>query len=586
MQGGLTAWLRGVPAPWENPVQIATILLALVVILQPKVRDRLASWISRARQPSRSDARKTAVVIGVVVFLYLTATAYWQGREWSPTGHDVHQELLQARFLSTGRLWTAAHPMADFFETFYVFTKPVYASLYFPGTALLYVPWAWFGIPAWLIAAVVGATAAAMVYRVIGQFLDGAAGIVAALLVPMIQMFRFNTMEPLSHTAVLMLGLLTTWTWLCWRRSSRGPAMTAVVAAAMSWALITRPLDALCYILPIGVAMLLDLRGQSVRWIRLLGAGALGAAPLLALQLALNVGVTGSLLKTPAALYAEREWPGLNWTGFTTVEPNAKPASSHPQKQDLYVDMIRPAIAKHRPDNVVKTWVPYRMGLIARATLPNSLLIIPFMAGVLGIWAKRWWVLSNRRWVLFLTLPLFVAAYAINPFLLPWYPITVVPAVLMMVMAGFRLAERLWPRAAASVSVLSVILPLGLAMGTLPELNTNVKDGPGRSAPVSLLNWVYNELPEKVQRPALVLFSYKSGVDNVHEEPVYNIDVVNIDDAPIIKAHDLGPARNSEIIRYYAERQPNRRVYLCNRTTRTLTDLGPAGTLIDTTKGK
>src|SRR5262249_24871183 len=240
-----------------------------------------------------------------------------------------------------------------FFETFYVFTKPVYASMYFPGTALLYLPWAWFGIPAWLIAAVVGATASALMYRVIGQPLDGAAGIVAALLVPMIQMFRLNTMEPLSHTAMLMLGLVTTWAWLCWRRTSRGPVPTAVVAAAVGWALITRPLDALCYVLPIRVAMLLALRGHSVAWIRILGPGARGAAPLLALQCVLNVGVAGSLLKTPVTLYAEREWPGLNWTGFTTVQPNAEPASSLPEKRDLYADMILPAIAAHRPDNLL-----------------------------------------------------------------------------------------------------------------------------------------------------------------------------------------------------------------------------------------
>jgi hypothetical protein len=193
-------------------------------------------------------------------------------------------------------------------------------------------------------------------------------------------------------------------------------------------------------------------------------------------------------------------------------------------------------------------------------------------------------VLSDRRWVVFLTLPLFVLVYAINPFLLPWYPLTVVPAVLLMVMASFRLAERLWPRVAASVSVLSVILPLGLAMGTLPELNTRVRDQ--RSHTESLMHWVYNDLPGKVQQPALVLFTYKSGVDTPHEEPVYNLDVVNIDDAPIIKAHDLGSARDTEIIRYYAERQPNRRVYLCDLATRRLTDLGAAGTLIATMKGK
>ena len=419
-------------------------------------------------------------------------------------------------------------------------------------------------------------------YRVIGELLDGAAGIVAALLVPTIQRFRLHTVEPLSHPAMLMLGLLMMWTWLCWRRTSRGLAMTAVVAAAMSWGVITRPIDALSYALPIGFAMLLDLRGQSVHWFRVLGAGALGAAPLLALQGVHNVGVADSLFKTPVALYAEREWAGFNPMGFATLQPNASPASSLPQKHDVYNETFRPVAAAHHPDNLLKpTWVISRLGLIAGATLPNSLLVIPFMAGVLSMWAKRCWVLSNQRWVLFLTLPLFFIAYAISPFFLPWYPLAVIPAVLMMVMASFRVAERLWPRARASVSVLSVILPLGLAMGSLPEFNSQVRD----AGPAGLMEWVYNELPRKVQQPALVLFSYQSGVDSAHEEPVYNIDVVNIDDAPIIKAHDLGTARNTEIIRYYAERQPNRRVYLCDRTTRTLTDLGPAGTLIAPTKG-
>jgi hypothetical protein len=366
------------------------ILLAIVAILLPKVRERLAGWIALARQPSVSEARKTAVVIGIVVFLYVSATVYWQGRELVPHSADVHMYLLQSRFLSTGRLWTAAHPMADFFETYYVFTKPVYAPMYFPGTSLLYLPWAWLGIPAWLIAAGVCGTAAALLYRVIGQLLDGSAGIVAALLLPTIRQFRLNAVEPLSHPAMLMVGLLTMWAWLCWRRTSRGPAMAAVVGAAMGWALITRPLDALFYVLPIGVAMLLDLRGQPVRWVRVIGAGALGAAPLLALQGVLNVGVTGSLLKTPVALYAEREWSGFKYFGFTAVEPNSQPASSLPQKHDLYNDMIRPAIAAHRPENLLKvSWFKQRLGVIATATLPNSLLLIPFLAGLLAMGAKR-----------------------------------------------------------------------------------------------------------------------------------------------------------------------------------------------------
>jgi len=58
-----------------------------------------------------------------------------------------------------------------------------------------------------------------------------------------------------------------------------------------------------------------------------------------------------------------------------------------------------------------------------------------------------------------------------------------------------------------------------------------------------------------------VLFRFVKGDDH-HQEPVYNVDVAWPDDAPIIHAHDLGEARNQEIFRYYAERQPDRRFFL------------------------
>jgi hypothetical protein len=46
------------------------------------------------------------------------------------------------------------------------------------------------------------------------------------------------------------------------------------------------------------------------------------------------------------------------------------------------------------------------------------------------------------------------------------------------------------------------------------------------------------------------------------------------DDARIIRAHDLGPERNRELFRYYAQRQPQRTVYRFDRMTATLTRLG------------
>ena len=61
---------------------------------------------------------------------------------------------------------------------------------------------------------------------------------------------------------------------------------------------------------------------------------------------------------------------------------------------------------------------------------------------------------------------------------------------------------------------------------------------------------------------------------NVHEEPVYNIEAAEIDDNRIVRAQDLGASENAKLVRYYAQREPDRRVYLFDRSTKKLTELG------------
>jgi hypothetical protein len=70
----------------------------------------------------------------------------------------------------------------------------------------------------------------------------------------------------------------------------------------------------------------------------------------------------------------------------------------------------------------------------------------------------------------------------------------------------------------------------------------------------------------------LFRFSLKNSVDL---EPVYNADVAWPDDAQVIRAHDRGE-QNIELYRYYAQRQPDRWIYLFDRNDGSLTELGQA----------
>ena len=58
------------------------------------------------------------------------------------------------------------------------------------------------------------------------------------------------------------------------------------------------------------------------------------------------------------------------------------------------------------------------------------------------------------------------------------------------------------------------------------------------------------------------MFRFDPRVGSFHDDPVYNDTVAFPDDAPVIRARDLGPEKNRDIIRYYAQRQPDRVFYI------------------------
>src|SRR5204862_6717439 len=106
-------------------------------------------------------------------------------------------------------------------------------------------------------------------------------------------------------------GLLIRWAWLRWRQNQK-LAWAALIGALMGWAAITRPVDALCYSIPVGLAMLAALR--TAPWRRAattLGLLVACAAPFLAIQIILDIGVTGDPFKTPYRLYADLFTPQM-----------------------------------------------------------------------------------------------------------------------------------------------------------------------------------------------------------------------------------------------------------------------------------
>jgi len=527
------------------------------------VRRCVTSLVERLRELSRRQLNVTTVWVFVLVCLYLFTTAWWQGRDLFPNWHDQQMTLTQAQMLAHFRLWMPEHPCADFFETFYVLVKPVYAPIYFPGAALFYVPGAWLHSPSWVMPLIASGLLAAVLFRVIAEMLDPAAGLLAVFLLVSLWIFRLLSIWSMSHMVFTLLAMWGVWSWLQWRKKfSWGWAVS--LGIAVGWMAITRPVDAVAYGVPLGLAVIRDLRRQRlIVWARSLVIMALLGCPFLALQLVQDRGITGHWLKAPIQLYDDQEMPGLAAYGSRSVG-DVKITTTLPQKrayEERFILPTRKAYASQTWGQVFKS----RSASLMRFATPSLLLVLLAAVGLLA-------VRDVRKFVLVAPVFLFLVGYALYSEMLDHYCITVTPGVIFCVVAGVGLASSAfgkWREVAYAGLALGVV---GLSLTSLPEARHPRPDSDNSfdddSWPATTFN--YEILPTQVKTPALVLYRYyrpKNGVleeGNPNDEPVYNVDVPWPDDAPIIRAHDLG-ARDKEIIEYYAKIQPGRKVYVVDR---------------------
>jgi 4-amino-4-deoxy-L-arabinose transferase-like glycosyltransferase len=408
----------------------------------------------------------------------------------------------------------------------------------------VYVPAVWLHLPYWFMPALVAGVAAAMLYRVTTELLDGVCGLLAVLLLLSMSECRFLALVVMSHVVMLALGLTLMWAWLHWRSRPR-LAWAALIGALGGWAAITRPADALCWSIPIAIAMLWTMRDwPRRRAVTTMATILLAAAPFLAVQGVFSRGVTGRWLYTPYQMYCDRYTPQSIF-GFHRVDPAATPASTLPQLIAYHEQFIHPAAQHHRVETMWSDWMRERFPRIAAIALPSQWLLVFIPVSLLAT--------TRARWVLLGVLPLALAMYAMFAFLLAHYVVLMAPAIIF--------AVRDW------VTTVVVVVIIVFSLRAMPQFNRLVRDDV-LDMPVTHFD---HNLPRMVQQPAIVLYRFNPS-GNPHDEPVYNTDVAWPDEAPIIRAHDRSPEQNQRLFSYYAQRQPDRQVYLVDRD-RVIADL-------------
>jgi hypothetical protein len=557
----------------ERIILASALLLAII----PFSRNAVSRLLDRLRRPSNMARRLTALAIFLLSGPLLYALAAARHRLMWPVWHDECMYRLQTTFLAHGRLAMPPLQLPDFFDVPYVFVRHCYAPVYFPGTALLHFPAAWLHLPYVLTPLIIASTILALLYLVVTELIDGLSGLLAVPLMISLVLFRWLALTEMSHPAGAMFGLIVIWSWLAWRKSRRtGWIVLAAIAAA--WYAITRPLDAMCVLAPVALAWAWDVRREPMQVkLKIAAIVFLLALPFLALQLALDRAATGRWLQSPLDVY-NRIYLNVNSLGLQKYDPNFLPPTPAEEVHDTYRICDEAAIRDFQtvPD-AARQWVTFRIPTALGVGLPTLLLVFLVPVAVIGL-------TDIRRRVLWAIFWCYLIGSAIFYLFGRQYVLAIAPALIFTVLLGAQASQQALPARGTA----AVFLPLAIGALAIYRIGLNEQGAFNYNGTGTIFQMNYEMIPQKIKEDgvarALVMCRFNSSDAEKLQEPVYNWDVLTPDDAPIIRAHDLGETENVRLYQYYAKTQPDRFVYLFDHMNRSQ-PLKPLGVVKDLTEG-
>jgi hypothetical protein len=290
------------------------------------------------------------------------------------------------------------------------------------------------------------------------------------------------------------------------------------------------------------------------------GVAVIALTPFLVLQLVCNKGITGRWFEMPWTYWSARNDP------YDTISVAPVPPGVPHQPQSAVPRTAAFSESETRAKYEAKVRMSPAGRLVERGIKPvlhwglsDPLLLVLVPVGLLGLG-------SRRRWVLVAMLPLFVYVHARHTYFIMHYVTSVAPALILLVLAGSDSIAGLWGRTGATaVRVAGGAAIAALAVAALPQVRGDYESDEWDVAP--LFRMIDDRIENGVRPPAVVLFHAEPGRVNFHIEPTYNVDVAWPDDAPVVRAHDLGPERNRQLYAYYSalsrrRGEPERGVYL------------------------
>ncbi len=476
-----------------------------------------------------------------------------------PRIYDEFGHLFVADTLRHFRLANPAHPLHQFFETFFVLQEPTYSSIYPLGQGLfLALGWMLFGLP-WAGVVLSAAAFCALCYWMLLGWTTRPWALVGGL----IAVIEFGPLNEWMNSywggAVSAIAGCLVFGALPRLRDKARLRDAALLGAGLGLQLLTRPYESILLVLSVALYFVLLVFHERSLWrklAKLAPAVLLASLPAIALTLVQNKQVTGSWRTLP--YFVSQYQYGVPTT--LTIQANPVPHAPLTREQELDYKAQR-SFHGEGLDTVGKFLLrlEYRIRFYRFFFLPPLYL------------AAAIFLVSIRKWT-FLWIAIALAMFALGsnlfPYFYPRYIAAVTCLFVLISVTGLRKLADLQVRArpagryAAAVILLVCVASFCLWYGAHLFENHDVSaeieqyetwDVINHSDPGSRI--LVNQ--ELARSPGKQLVFVRYWPNHIfQDEWVYN--AADIDSAQIVWARDLGASENEELQRYY----PGRTVWL------------------------
>lgn len=520
---------------------IALLIGTCLAVLLPRLDSSLLHWASRQWNQL---ARRRWLACGTVGLVSLAASVTFAAANgWPcPRVHDEFSYLLAADTYAHGRLTNPMHPYWVHFETFHVLVKPTYASKYPPLQGLLLALGqvltgeALVGV--WLSMALASAATCWMLQAWLPPRWALLGGLLCALS-PEVAKWWGGTYwggAPALLGGALLFGAL--------RRLLRRPnwAQSTVLGLGLAVLANSRPFEGLIVSLPPAVVLLAWLFGQHrPHWRIALGHVILPLSVVLGLvgawMASLNYRVTGDPLRLPYLEY-ESQYAAVPFFLLEPLPPQPRYHHAVIQNfemtwvQDYHLQQTLSGFWKAFVFKVLLLWLFY-----VRPIMTAPLLTLPWML--------------RSRWVRFALIVgvLQLGAIALTTYLRPHYAAPAVSLLFFLETRGLRQLSLCQFRGRPAGQFLVRLIILIYLVSSIALLMSPL-------LPAKRFEWAMArarleaELEQSGEKH-LILVRY-SPQHNSYDEWVYN--EADIDAAPVVWAHSMGPQRDAALRAYFANR--------------------------------